>query len=286
MKHSADFRAEAREALRGKWRTAVWTGFLAGLLGVGMAGEHINLSNLTRDLRERNAREFLQSEAWFQMRPAVFTVLGLLLLWILVCFIIGGVVQLGYTRFNLRLIDHEDAETRDLFSQFDRFGQGFLMQLLMELYTLLWTLLLLIPGIIKSYAYAMTPYILYEHPEMTPNEAITESRRMMDGKKWDLFCLGFSFIGWDLLASAPALAAFVYFVICYDTGAMGIVELLRAMSCLLPLMAVFSAGYLFLTPYRNAANAAFYRELVRQQENAPESGELPGGAAEADGDKI
>ena len=153
MKHSADFRAEAREALRGKWRTAVWTGFLAGLLGVGVASERVNLSNLTRNLRERDVRTFLQSEAWLQMRPAVFAVLGVLLLWILVCFIVGGVVQMGYSRFNLRLIDRENAETRDIFSQFDRFGQGFLMQLLMDIYLLLWTLLLLIPGIIKTYAY-------------------------------------------------------------------------------------------------------------------------------------
>lgn len=282
MKHSADFRAEAREALRGKWSTAVWTGYLAGLLGVGVASERVNLSNLVRNLRAQDVRGFLRSEAWFQMRPAVFTVLGLLLLWTLVCFIIGGVVQLGYSRFNLRLIDRENAETRDLFSQLDRFGQGFLMQLLMDVYHLLWTLLLLIPGIIKAYAYAMTPYILYEHPEMTPNEAITESRRMMDGKKWDYFCLGFSFIGWDLLASAPAFAAYVYFVFHYDTATMGVAELLSAMSWLLPLMAVLCVGYLFLTPYRNAANAAFYRELIRQQENAPENSELPDSAAEAD----
>lgn len=280
MKNSADFRAEAREALRGNWRVAVLTAFLAGLLGVGDGHPNLsNVSNLTRNLRTEDVHAFLQSDAWLQMRPAVLTFAGIFLVWGLACFVLCGAVQMGYARFNLRLIDREEAETRDLFSQFDRFGQGFLMQLLMTLYIFLWSLLLLIPGIIKSYAYAMTPYILYEHPEMTPNEAITESRRLMDGKKWDLFCLGFSFIGWDLLVSAPALTVFVYFVFHYDLSAMGVAVLLQAIFRLVPLMIVLSAGNLFLAPYRNAANAAFYREVVRQRENAPESG-----AADADGE--
>ena len=83
-----------------------------------------------------------------------------------------------------------------------------LPEILQGLYVALWSLLLVIPGIVKSYSYAMAPYIMAEHPALTANEAITESRRIMDGNKWRLFCLDFSFIGWELLCVLPMLAGF------------------------------------------------------------------------------
>ena len=58
----------------------------------------------------------------------------------------------------------------------------------------------------------MTPYIMSEHPSLTANEAITESRRIMDGNKWRLFCLDFSFIGWELLCALPLYAGYFLFL--------------------------------------------------------------------------
>ncbi|HHV09035.1 MAG TPA: DUF975 family protein [Clostridiales bacterium] len=79
------------------------------------------------------------------------------------------------------------------------FGRAFLLRLLMTIFTFLWTLLLIIPGIIAVYSYAMAPYILEENPGMTATEAITCSKEMMRGNKWRLFCLQISFIGWVIL---------------------------------------------------------------------------------------
>ena len=70
---------------------------------------------------------------------------------------------------------------------------------MMQLFIFLWSLLFIIPGIVKSFSYAMTPFILMDHPEMEWKEAITESRRLMDGHKGDLFVLYLSFIPWLLL---------------------------------------------------------------------------------------
>jgi uncharacterized membrane protein len=70
---------------------------------------------------------------------------------------------------------------------------------LRSLFTFLWSLLFIIPGIIKAYAYRMVPYILADNPKMDANEAITLSRRMMNGQKWRAFVLDLSFIGWYLL---------------------------------------------------------------------------------------
>ena len=72
--------------------------------------------------------------------------------------------------------------------------------LLVAVYTFAWMLLLIIPGIIKSFAYALTPFILTDKPELSANEAIELSMKMMDGHKLDLFILYLSFIGWYLLS--------------------------------------------------------------------------------------
>ena len=76
------------------------------------------------------------------------------------------------------------------------FGKSLGLYWLVVLFTFLWTMLLIIPGIIKSFAYSMSWYILAENPDMTANEAITESREIMNGHKWELFVLGLSFILW------------------------------------------------------------------------------------------
>ena len=68
-----------------------------------------------------------------------------------------------------------------------------------DLYLLLWTLLFVIPGIIKYYEYRMVPYILAENPQMPKNQVFVESRQMMDGQKWSTFLLDLSFLGWDIL---------------------------------------------------------------------------------------
>ena len=118
-----------------------------------------------------------------------------------------GAGKLGYAKFNSNLIDEKNAEFSDPFWQFNRLGAGFCMNFLTGLYIVLRTLLFSIFGIIKTYSYAVTPYILAEHWKMTAREAITESGRIKGGNKSRLFCPGFSFIGWSLLCSLPMLIA-------------------------------------------------------------------------------
>lgn len=142
-------------------------------------------------------------------------------------FLIGGVVELGFAGYLLKQYNREKFEFQDLFSQFHRFGQGFAQKFLRGLYVALWSLLFVIPGIVKSYAYTMTPFIMAENPEMNANDAITASVALMDGHKGELFTLDLTFIGWSILA---------------------------VLSC--------NIGHLALNPYKNAAYAAFYRDLT------------------------
>lgn len=73
------------------------------------------------------------------------------MIWLIITIVIGGAGKLGYAIFNLKLVDNKEVEFKDLFSQFHRLGDGFCMNFLMGLYTVLWTLLLIIPGLIKKH---------------------------------------------------------------------------------------------------------------------------------------
>ena len=116
---------------------------------------------------------------------------------------------------------------RQLFSRFDFFGKALLLNLYTALLTFLWSLLLVIPGIIATYRYSLAFYVLCDNPEMSVTECVNESKRLMDGHKGRLFCLHLSFIGWRLLSALT----------------LGI-------------------GDLWLNPYVSAATSAFYLERI------------------------
>ena len=256
MKCAADFRADARGALRGRWPIAILTGFVASLIGAHIATSGGGSSNSNNDSTRAVVRDFQATEFWLQYRTLIIAAIVLLVIWLIVTIVIGGAGKLGYATFNLKLVDNKDVALADLFSQFHRLGDGFCMNFLMGLYTLLWTLLFIIPGLIKTYSYAMTPYILAENPGMTATDAITESRRIMDGNKWRLFCLGFSFIGWGLLCAAPTLIAlFIVSRMAIET------QNLAVLLWIIPASIPSFIGSLFLNPYQEAAWAAFYRDI-------------------------
>ena len=202
MKISADYRMLALDALRGKWKTAVLTGIAASALGATIVSSSNSVVSNSNQAKDIHFNLFAQPNGG-RLLAVLLVGIGL---WAILQLIVGGAVQLGYARFNLNLVDGKDAAISDLFSQKDRLWDGFCMNFLQGLYIALWSLLLVIPGIVKTYSYAMTPYIMSEHPSLTANEAITESRRIMNGNKWRLFCLDFSFIGWELLCSLPLYA--------------------------------------------------------------------------------
>lgn len=106
-----------------------------------------------------------------------------------------------YTSFRLLYVEGHANLTENAFKiGFGNYGRHLGGMLLMTLYVLGWSLLLIVPGVIKSFSYALTPFILAEKPELSADEAIELSMKMMDGHKLDLFVLYLSFIGWYLLS--------------------------------------------------------------------------------------
>jgi len=119
-----------------------------------------------------------------------------------VLFLVLFPMIVGYCNaFKILAMGGSGGITENMFSiGFRRYWHNVGGMLLLYLYTLLWTLLLIVPGIIKGLSYSMTCFILVDEPELSPEQAICKSMRMMEGHKMELFLLGLSFIGWIFLS--------------------------------------------------------------------------------------
>lgn len=186
---------QAREALKGKWGLAIGTSVAFNVLLSGV-----------------------------NMIPKAG---------ILAVFLVGPLV-LGFTIFILELSRNQNPKFDHLFSGFKRFGDAFILNLLMGIFVLLWSLLLIVPGIIAGLSYSMAFYILADDPSIGGREALDRSKKMMYGYKWKLFALHLRFLGWALLS------VFTLFI-----------------------------GMLWIIPYFSVAMAKFYDDLKKGSEVTP-----------------
>lgn len=199
-------RREAREALAGKWLTAVGLVLVIELM--------MSLAGIV----------------------ALIPVIG----WVAVIFV-AGVLQAGLMLFALNLLKGE-AQFEDGFSLFNEIVRLGGATFMVGLFTFLWSLLFIIPGIVKSFSYSMTIFIMLEDKEISIMDAITKSREMMDGNKFDLFALYLSFIGWAILC-----------------------------------MFTFGIGFLWLSPYVLVSTAVFYNSIKPAVKTADEMPQIVDG---------
>lgn len=155
-------------------------------------------------------------------------------------------LEVGAQRFFVRNLNQR-AEVREVAFGYDNNYKEIVKTLfLRSLFIFLWSLLLIIPGIYKAYQYRMIPYLLAEDPTMTKDQAFAETKRMMDGQKWNTFVLDLSFLGWNILSALT----------------LGIL------------------GVFYVTPYQAQTNAALYEKL-RYGLPAPEPVTAPAPVASA-----
>lgn len=196
MISNTELRSMARDALRGNWGMAVLVGFL-----------------------------------YMVITSAVGSIPGVNFIAPL---ILAGPLTFGLYIYFLHVVRGQQPELGVMFSGFQKFGATLVLYLLQTIFILLWSLLLIIPGIIASLRYSMAYFILHDHPDIGASEAIRQSKELMSGYKGKLFLLYLSFIGWGLL-------------------------------CIL----TFGIGFLWLMPYMQASLAAFYEQLKTPQYLSP-----------------
>ena len=215
MQHNSELRAQARERLEGQWGTFVLMTFLMLVIQT-----ILQIPGYIGSLLEVLSPENVLASLSFSNISNILSLLALPLSW-------------GLTVSLLRNHREESVDLENLFDGFrgGRYTRVFCALFLVRLFTFLWTLLLIIPGIMKAFSYALTPYILLDEPELTAKQAITRSCEIMQGRRWKLFCLSLSFIGWGILS-----------------------------------LLTFGIGFLWLAPYMNASIAAFYEDARAEYE--------------------
>lgn len=116
-------------------------------------------------------------------------------------FIFGGALMMGLIEISKKAYYNLEIKNKDLFYGFKVYIKSFVVYFLISLYTALWTILLIVPGIIKMFSYSLALYVANDNPYMSANECITRSRQLMDGHKWDYFKLILSYFGWLILSA-------------------------------------------------------------------------------------
>lgn len=215
MQLNSELRAQARERLEGQWGTFVLMTFLMLVIQT-----ILQIPGYIGSLLEILSPENVLASLSFSNISNILSLLALPLSW-------------GLTVSLLRNHREESVDLENLFDGFrgGRYTRVFCALFLVNLFTFLWALLLIIPGIMKAFSYALTPYILLDEPELTARQAIARSCEIMEGRRWKLFCLYLSFIGWGILS-----------------------------------ILTFGIGFLWLAPYMNASIAAFYEDARAEYE--------------------
>lgn len=131
---------------------------------------------------------------------------------LLVSIIITPAFTISVLRVYLNLAKGQKPAAADAFSGFNDFWSAFKVNFLVGIFTFLWSLLLIVPGIIKAISYSQATLIVAENPGISAREAINRSKAMMDGHKTDYFVLGLSFIGWCLLGAITFGIAYIWII--------------------------------------------------------------------------
>ena len=242
MKTNQDFKNAALAALKGNWAkavllTVIYIFIVSFIVGpytsstVRMqtyAQEHLSYpasGHLGQVLSQ--AMAVASDPAYMRLQREANSTSGLMFLLMVFVMLPFGV---GVANTFLRLLRNGDGDL--VRNAVDIAKKGYWHKvwgmLLMEIFIVLWSLLLVIPGIIKAFSYAMTPYILEENPELSANEAIDRSRAMMRGHKFDLFWLYLSFIGWYILAILSLGIGFLWLQPYFYTSVAALYEEVKA----------------------------------------------------------
>jgi len=204
--------------------------------------------------------------------------------------LVSGALSFGYASFLLSFFRKTGADYGQLFSGFERFAKLLGLMLYISIFTALWSLLFIIPGVIASYRYSKAFMIMVDNPSLSASEALNESKRLMRGNVMKNFCLDLSFIGWQFLALIPSsiIASLLGASIVSSVGgAMGdvagmgaealIQTSLTGSKLLISELVLFVAnlGLVAVSAYIQTANVALYDMMTGRLKEAPASGEWP-----------
>lgn len=213
-------RSELKEKAKVSFKANYWLSVLAALIITLVSGASGGSSG-------RNASNSISTASKASNEGGIggvivlATLLGALaigIVFIIIKIVVGNALLVGSQKLFIKNeVDFGDAKANNIGFVFKEghWKNVAITMFLMDLFTSLWTLLFIIPGIIKGYEYKMIPYLLAEDPEMSYQDAFAKSKEMMHGQKWNAFVLDLSFIGWHILSAFTLGILGVFYVMPY-----------------------------------------------------------------------
>lgn len=188
-------------------------------IGIGPSGEQDESADEITEAQEESEVIDIPAEAMvaFVVVMAVAAIFILAIALVIDAFI-ANPLELGCKRFFRRNLDEPATMSNIAFAFDSNYKNICKTMFLRDLYTVLWSLLFIIPGVIKAYEYKMIPYLLSENPDMPMEEVFAESKRLMTGNKWKAFVLDLSFILWDIASALTCGIAGIFWVAPYKAS--------------------------------------------------------------------
>ena len=259
---SSNLRALGRNALAGKWQSAiiaviVYTlcvqlppAILNTLFGVDMGELYSMNMGYSYNVGVESYSTVYNSMPAYSPLSGIYSLL------------VTGAMDLGLTLFFLAMFRRQIVGIGDVFLGFERYGKALGLFLFQGLFILLWSLLFIVPGIIAAIRYSQAFFILADDPNKGIRQCMDESKMMMRGNKAKYFCLSLSFIGWGILASIPAGVLSGISEALYLSGFMTVLFDIVGALCMAPVIA-----YIYST------QAGFYEilagHLIKETQPAP-----------------
>ena len=187
-------RQQVKEQAKLIMKRNYWKMFVITLLAGTLTGEKTTIIERVQNFASNNLS--YDTSPIFYSFISVASILG-----ILYTIFIGNIIVVGKSRYFIKN-HYENPELSEIFSGFkDNYLNVVKIMFLMDLKTLLWLFLFIVPGIIKAYEYSMIPYLLAENPNLSTSQVFSLSKQMTTGQKMDLFVLDLSFLGWIILGA-------------------------------------------------------------------------------------
>ena len=226
----AELKSRGKQAFRANYWQSVAVSFVMAIFAGGTASAASNRVQSTTSEVTVEGAGVSPEQAAFLAAVVLGVIFTVGIVGSIVHALLANPIEVGGRRFFEKNANDPTTQFNTMFEGFQDYGRVLVTMLIRDVFILLWTLLLIIPGAMKAYSYRLVPYLVKDRPELSPMEVLAESEAMMRGNRWQAFVMDLSFLGWLLL---------------------GVVTL--------------NLGNIFWTnPYMSATDAALYHELSKQ----------------------
>lgn len=224
----AELKSRGKQAFRANYWQSVAVSFVMAIFAGGTASAASNRVQSTTSEVTVEGAGVSPEQAAFLAAVVLGVIFTVGIVGSIVHALLANPIEVGGRRFFEKNANDPTTQFNTMFEGFQDYGRVLVTMLIRDVFILLWTLLLIIPGAMKAYSYRLVPYLVKDRPELSPMEVLAESQALMRGNRWQAFVMDLSFIGWLLLG-----------------------------------VATLNLGNIFWTnPYMNATDAALYQELT------------------------